>query len=83
MDVLLAAVGPISQSTPITVGMMFAVGGLIFAAGVAFERIIRMRCVVDDQGRKLSALSTSMTRTAAILDSVERRVEKIERHNDA
>jgi len=82
MDALLAAVDPISQSTPITIGVMFAVGGLIFTTGVAFERIIRMRCVVDDQGRKLSDLSTSMTRTAAILDSVERRVEKIERHDE-
>jgi len=82
MYALLATVGPISQSTPITSGVMFAVGGLIFATGVAFERIIRMRCVVDDQGRKLSDLSISMTRTAAILDSVERRVEKIERHDE-
>jgi len=82
MYALLATVGPISQSTPITIGVMFPVGGLIFATGVAFERIVRMRCVVDDQGRKLSALSTSMTRTAAILDSVERRVEKIERHDE-
>ena len=82
MYALLATVGPISQSTPITIGVMFAVGGLIFATGVAFERIIRMRCVVDDQGRKLSDLSISMTRTAAILDSVERRVEKIERHDE-
>ena len=82
MDALLAATDAISQSTPITIGVMFAVGGLIFATGVAFERIVRMRCVVDDQGRKLSDLSISMTRTAAILDSVERRVEKIERHDE-